>query len=80
MMMLNLSKIYVDTGSACASKGLKPNYVMMAIGRTHEQSHGSIKFTLTRYHTKDEIDYTVQKLKEVVKELRRRSPLYNKEN
>ncbi len=80
MMMLDLAKIYVDTGSACASKGLKPNYVQMAIGRTHEQSHGSLKFTLTRYHTKEEIDYTVEKLKEIVKELRRRSPLYDKEN
>ncbi len=80
MMMLNLSKIYVDTGSACASQGLKPNYVQMAIGRTHEQSHGSLKFTLTRYHTKEEIDYTVEKLKEIVLELRRRSPLYDKEN
>ncbi len=79
MMMLDLAKIYVDTGSACASKGLKPNYVQMAIGRTHEQSHGSLKFTLTRYHTKEEIDYTVQKLKEIVTELRRRSPLYDKE-
>ncbi|MCK4695197.1 MAG: aminotransferase class V-fold PLP-dependent enzyme, partial [Candidatus Cloacimonetes bacterium] len=79
MMMLDLSGISVATGSACASQGLKPNYVLMALGRNHEQSHGSMKFTLSRYNTKKEIDYTVKKLAEIVKELRSRSPLYNKE-
>ena len=79
MMMLDLSGISVATGSACASQGLKPNYVLMALGRNHEQSHGSMKFTLSRYNTKKEIDYTVEKLAEIVKELRSRSPLYNKE-
>jgi cysteine desulfurase len=79
MMMLDLNDISVATGSACASQGLKPNYVLMAMGRNHEQSHGSIKFTLSRYNTKDEIDKAVDKLKEIVEELRSRSPLYNKE-
>jgi len=79
MMMLDLAGITVATGSACASQGLKPNYVLMALGRDHAQSHGSIKFTFSRYNTKKEIDYTVQKLTEVISELRSRSPLYNKE-
>jgi cysteine desulfurase len=76
MMMLSLSGVLVATGSACASKGLKPNYILMAAGRTHEQSHGSLKFTFSRYNTKQEIDYTVDKLAEIVEELRRRSPVY----
>jgi cysteine desulfurase len=79
MLMLDLMGITVATGSACASQGLKANYVMMALGRNHEESHGSLKFTLSRYNTKDEIDYTVVKLKEIVEELRSRSPLYSKE-
>ncbi|HPR18511.1 MAG TPA: cysteine desulfurase family protein [Candidatus Cloacimonadota bacterium] len=76
MLMLDLAGISVDTGSACASQGLKPNYILMAMGRNHEQSHSSMKFTMSRYNTKEEIDYAVDKLAEIVKELRRRSPLY----
>ena len=77
MMMMDMFGISISTGSACASQGLKPNYVMMALGRNHEQSHSSMKFTLSRYNTFREIDYTVEKLAEVVKELRSRSPLCN---
>ncbi|MDP8202459.1 MAG: cysteine desulfurase family protein [Candidatus Tenebribacter burtonii] len=77
MMMMDINGVSISTGSACASQGLKPNYVMMAIGRNHEQSHSSMKFTLSRYNTFQEIDYTVEKLAEVVKELRSRSPLCN---
>ncbi len=80
IMMLDMVGISAATGSACASKGLKANYVMMALGRNHEQSHSSIKFTLSRYNTKDEIDYTVEKLAEIVRNLRRLSPLYKEEN
>lgn len=79
MMMMDIAGISVATGSACASQGLKANYILMAMGRNHEQSHSSMKFTLSRYNTKEEIDYTVEKLAEIVKELRSRSPLYNKE-
>ncbi len=79
MLMLDIAGISVATGSACASQGLKANYILMAMGRNHEQSHSSMKFTLSRYNTKEEIDYTVEKLAEIVKELRRRSPLYNGE-
>ncbi len=79
MMMMDFHGVSISTGSACASQGLKPNYVLMALGRTHEQSHSSMKFTFSRYNTFEEIDYTVEKLIEVVNELRRRSPLYNEE-
>lgn len=81
-MMLDLKGITAATGSACASQGLKPSYVLMAMGRNHMQSHGSMKFTVSKYTTKEELDYTVDVLKEIVTELRRRSPLYikNKDN
>ena len=79
MMMLDFFNISVATGSACASQGLKPNYVLMAMGRTHEQSHGSIKFTFTRYHTKEEIDELISSLEQVVAKLRKNSTL-NPEN
>ena len=76
-MMLDMHGITVATGSACASQGLKANYVMMAMGKNHVQSHGSMKFTLSRYTTKKDIDFTVEKLAEISRELRARSPLYN---
>ena len=77
MMMMDINGVSISTGSACASQGLKANYVLMALGRSHEQSHSSMKFTFSRYNTFQEIDYTVEKLAEVVKELRSRSPLCN---
>lgn len=77
MMMMDMHGVSISTGSACASQGLKPNYVLMAMGRNHEQSHSSMKFTLSRFNTFKEIDFTVEKLAEVVKELRSRSPLCN---
>lgn len=75
-MMLDQKGITVATGSACASEGLKANYILMAMGKTHIQSHGSLKFTVCRYNTKAEIDETVQALKTITEELRNRSPLY----
>jgi cysteine desulfurase len=76
-MMLDMHGITVATGSACASQGLKANYVLMAIGKNHVQSHGSMKFTLSRYNTKEELDTVVDRLAEITLELRKRSPLYN---
>ena len=76
-MMLDMQGITVATGSACASQGLKANYVLMATGKNHVQSHGSMKFTLSRYTTEAELDETVTVLKDITQELRARSPLYN---
>lgn len=76
-MMLDMQGITVATGSACASQGLKANYILMAMGKTHVQSHGSMKFTLCRYNTREEIDAVVEALQKISEELRERSPLYN---
>jgi len=79
MMMLDVAGITVATGSACASQGLKPNYILMATGRTFTQSHGSIKFTLSRMTTEEEIDYTVERFADVVSKLKRMSPLHKEQ-
>ncbi|NLO11664.1 MAG: cysteine desulfurase [Candidatus Cloacimonetes bacterium] len=76
-MMLDRKGITVATGSACASQGLKPSYVLMAMGKNHVQSHGSMKFTLSRYNTKEQIDYAGAELKIITERLRQLSPLYN---
>jgi cysteine desulfurase len=72
MDMLGISLI---TGSACFSKSLEASHVLLAMGLTHEDAHGSIRFSLSKYTTKDEIDYTVDALKETIKFLRDLSPL-----
>jgi cysteine desulfurase len=73
-MLMDIAGITVATGSACASQGLKPNYVMMAVGKSFTQSHGSMKFTLSRLNTKEEIDFVIEKFCEAVTKLRKMSP------
>lgn len=75
MMFLDMDGIIVDTGSACAAATLKPNYILMAIGRNHEQAHGSIRFTLSRYNTAAEMHTTVDKLVPIVERLRAQSTI-----
>ena len=72
---LSLRGVYVSSGSACTSRVLEPSHVLLAIGRAHEEAHGSILFKITRYHTKDDIKYTTEQLKEAVDKLRTMSPL-----
>jgi cysteine desulfurase len=76
MLMLDQYEVSVATGSACASQGLKPNYVLKAMGRSHEQAHGSMKFTFSRYLNKQDIDELVDRLVPVVEKLREGSTLY----
>ena len=76
-MLLDINGITVATGSACASQGLKPNYILMATGRSFTQSHGSIRFTISRMTTREEIDYTIEKFAESVNKLRKMSPFAN---
>ncbi len=72
MDMIGVSFI---TGSACFSKSLEASYVLLAMGLTHEDAHGSIRFSLSKYNTKEDIDYTVEELKKTIKFLRDLSPL-----
>ena len=72
---LDSKGIAVSTGSACSSQSLTPSHVLLAIGLPHEIAHGTIRLTLSKYTTKEEIDYAVKNLKEIVANLRRISPL-----
>lgn len=75
VLHLDMRGISVITGSACFSRSLEPSYVMMAMGYTHERAHGSIRYTLSRYNTIEEMDAVVDSCKEVVDQLRQISPL-----
>ncbi|MFH0752550.1 MAG: cysteine desulfurase family protein [archaeon] len=78
LLHLSMNGICVSTGSACAARDLKVSYVLKAIGLPAEIAHGTIRFSLSAYNTKQEIDYTVNKLKIIVKDLRKMSPLGGK--
>ncbi len=74
LLHLDMRRIAVTTGSACFSRELMPSYVIMALGLTHGDAHGSVRFSLSKYNTKEEIDYVVKNVKEVVEKLREISP------
>ena len=76
LMMADMKGIAASTGSACASGSLDPSHVLLAIGLPHEIAHGSLRMTLSEFTTKEELDHTVEALKEVVSKLRAMSPLY----
>ncbi len=78
LIKLDDKGIAVSTGSACSSKELRPSHVLIAMGIPPSVAHGSIRFTLSKYTTKEELDYTINYLKEAVKELRDMSPLWRK--
>jgi cysteine desulfurase len=75
---LNAKGIAVSTGSACSSKSLEPSHVLLAIGLTHEQAHGSLRMTLGKKNTIKEINYVLEVLPEIVEKLRRISPYKGK--
>lgn len=79
-MLLNLDMLGIaaSTGSACTSSSLEPSHVLLAIGRTHETAHGSLRFTLGRWTKKSDIDYCIEVLPGIVDKLRQMSPLYEK--
>lgn len=74
-LMLEKYGILVSTGSACHSQSLEPSPNLVALGRPYEHIHGSLRFSLGRLNKPDQIKYAVKKLVEVVKKLRRISPL-----
>ena len=79
LLRLDQKGISVSTGSACTSQTLAPSHVLLAIGLTPEVAHGTIRFTTSKYTTKEELEYTIKQLKEIVAELRELSPLMPKE-
>ena len=76
LIMLDMKGICGSSGSACTSGSLDPSHVLLAIGLPHEIAHGSLRLTLSEETTKEDIDYVVDTLKEIVANLRRMSPLY----
>jgi cysteine desulfurase len=71
ILSLDLDGIAASTGSACSSGALDPSHVLLSLGLKHEQAHGSLRVTLGKYTTKKELDVLIDKLKEVVKRLRK---------
>ncbi|TAH68152.1 MAG: cysteine desulfurase NifS [Anaerolineaceae bacterium] len=76
LIMLDMNNICASSGSACTSGSLDPSHVLLSIGLPHEIAHGSLRLTLSEENTIEEIDYTVDKIKETVEKLRNMSPLY----
>jgi len=76
LIMLDMNNICASSGSACTSGSLDPSHVLLAIGLPHEIAHGSLRLTVGYENTEDEINYTVDRIKEIVEKLRRMSPLY----
>ena len=76
LLMLDSFGICASSGSACTSGSLDPSHVLLAIGLPHEIAHGSVRMTLSEETSMEDVDFTVDKLKEIVQNLRNMSPLY----
>jgi cysteine desulfurase len=75
-LIMALKDLAVSSGSACTSASLEPSYVLRALGREDELAHSSIRFTLGRFSTLEEVDYAINKIKTEVERLRQLSPLW----
>ena len=76
-LIMALKDMAVSSGSACTSASLEPSYVLRALGREDELAHSSIRFTIGRFTTEEEIDYVVEKIRTQVERLRELSPLWD---
>ena len=75
-LIMAIKELAVSSGSACTSASLEPSYVLRALGRNDELAHSSIRFTLGRFTTEQEIDFTIELIKSRVGKLRDMSPLW----
>ena len=75
LLLLNQFGISVSTGSACSSKSLEPSHVLVALGVPVEMIHGTVRFTVGDFTTKEDIDYVIDSLKVIVEKLRALSPI-----
>jgi len=75
LLLLDMNGIYVSTGSACSSASLTPSHVLSAMGIPVERIHGTLRFTVGDFTTKEDIDYVIEKLIEIVGKLRAISPV-----
>ena len=76
LIMLDMKGICASSGSACTSGSLDPSHVLLAIGLSHEIAHGSLRLTVSEENTIEEMDQTVECMKEIIEKLRSMSPLY----
>lgn len=77
LLNLDLKGIAASSGSACTSGSLDPSHVLLAMGITHEIAHGSLRLSLGRENTEEDVDYCLEVLPEIVARLRSMSPLYH---
>ena len=76
-LLMALNNLAISSGSACTSASLEPSYVLRALGRNDELAHSSIRFTMGRYTTEEEIDRTIEHVRKAVDKLRELSPLWD---
>jgi cysteine desulfurase len=76
-LIMALKDLAVSSGSACTSASLEPSYVLRAIGLNDELAHSSLRFTIGRFTTEEDVDYAIEKVKEAVTKLRELSPLWD---